>query len=159
RGAVTKTPMLFGDANPGVPGDWIETRSDPKRHDGKAPLRVLLSRHRDNPDLYDEVRGPGGVVEYVETPAFEARLAPLRSLTGVRRKRYLEGSCARAEGAVYEFDRAVHVVPRREVPRSWRAFWSIDFGYTNPFCAQLWRLDEDERLLLTDDVYFSERLG
>jgi hypothetical protein len=42
RGAVTKTPMIFGDCNPAAPGHWIINR---------PTLNVLYSRHEDNPTL------------------------------------------------------------------------------------------------------------
>jgi phage terminase large subunit len=72
----------------------------------------------------------------------------LESLTGVKRRRMLEGIWCTAEGAVYEdFDEEVHVV--YEMPAGWQS-WprvrSIDFGYTNPFCCLWAALDPDGRI-------------
>lgn len=47
RGAVTQTPMLFGDCNPSDPDHWIL-----KRRDANV-LMMLYSHHEDNPSLYD----------------------------------------------------------------------------------------------------------
>lgn len=47
RGAVTATPMLFGDCNPADPEHWIL-----KRAAGGA-LTLLRSAHEDNPALHD----------------------------------------------------------------------------------------------------------
>ena len=140
RGAVTKTPMLFGDCNPGPPGHWILNRSR---------LHILQSTHRDNPEIYDDA----GTL----TDQGRARLEPLEALTGVRRERYLLGKWAQAEGAVYEeFDRAIHVLPA--VPTCVRFVVSIDFGLTNPFSAQLWGLDGDGRMYLVREIYMTGRI-
>lgn len=47
RGAVTTTPMLFGDCNPSDPEHWILERAK------AGALQLLTSRHEDNPSLHD----------------------------------------------------------------------------------------------------------
>jgi phage terminase large subunit len=140
RGAVTKTPMLFGDCNPGPPGHWILSR---------PRLKLLHSTHRDNPEIYDDA---GNL-----TDRGRERLAPLEALTGVRRERYLLGKWKQAEGAVYEeFDRSVHVLDR--APICSRHVVSIDFGLKNPFVAQLWGLDGDGQMYLEREIYRTGRI-
>jgi phage terminase large subunit len=143
RGAVTKYPMLFGDCNPGPSNHWILERA-------KGRLRLLASTHKDNPELYDET---GNI-----TPAGVERLAPLKAMTGVRYERFFEGKWVAATGAVYAFDRAVHLIPRVAMPECSRHIVSIDFGLTNPFVAQLWSIDGDGRMYLSREIYMTGRI-
>jgi phage terminase large subunit len=143
RGAVTKTPMLFGDCNPGPPGHWILERS-------KGRLKLLKSTHKDNPELYDD---EGNI-----TPAGVSRLEPLKAMTGVRYERFFEGKWVAAQGAVYAFDRGVHLISRGAMPVCSRYIVSIDFGYTNPFVAQLWAIDNDDRMYLEREIYHTQRI-
>lgn len=142
RGAVTKTPMLFGDCNPGPSNHWILERA-------KGRLRMLASTHKDNPDLYD---ADGNV-----TPAGIERLEPLKAMTGVRFERFFEGKWVAATGAVYLFDRAVHLIPRSAMPTCSRRVVSIDFGFANPFVAQMWAIDGDGRMYLEREIYMTGR--
>jgi PBSX family phage terminase large subunit len=141
RGAVTDTPMLFGDCNPGPPSHWIINRSS---------LRVLYSKHEDNPTLYTAA---GALTEQGKRS-----LAVLDNLTGVRYKRLRQGLWVAAEGTVYDFDRSVHLIEK--MPRGWEdwpRYRSIDFGYTNPFVCQWWAQDGDGRLYLYREIYMSKR--
>jgi hypothetical protein len=136
--------QLLADTNPDRPQHWIRQRRD------QGKLRLLESRHQDNPALHD---GAGW------TPRGTAYLAILDALTGPRRARLRDGKWVQAEGVVYPaFDRAVHIVAPFAVPRDWTRYWSVDFGYTNPFVCQWWAQDPDGRLYLTREVYMSRRL-
>ncbi|HEX2738451.1 MAG TPA: hypothetical protein VHP57_09975, partial [Acidimicrobiia bacterium] len=142
RGAVTATPMLFGDCNPGHPSHWILQRPS---------LRLLHSKHTDNPTLYDDA----GAI----TPQGERTMAILDSLTGVRFGRLREGKWVAAEGTVYEeFDRSVHVIRRDLMPTPSRYVVSIDFGFTNAFVCQLWAIDNDGRMYLEREIYRTQRI-
>lgn len=142
RGAVTATPMLFGDCNPGPPTHWIL---------GRPALKLLHSRHEDNPTLFDAA----GVV----TDQGRRSLAVLDALTGVRRERLRFGRWVAAEGVVYEqWDRRVHLVDRFEIPAEWRRIRVVDFGYTNPFVCQWWAIDPDGRMYLYREIYMTKRL-
>lgn len=141
RGAVTETPMLFGDCNPGPSTHWIINR---------PALDVLYSRHEDNPTLYDS----GGAI----TAQGKRSIAVLDALTGVRYKRLRLGMWVSAEGTVYDFDRAVHLIDKMpDGWQSWRKVRSIDFGYTNPFVCQWWAVDGDGRMYLYREIYMSGR--
>jgi PBSX family phage terminase large subunit len=141
RGAITKTPMLFGDCNPGPPNHWILHRSR---------LKVLHSKHQDNPDLYDDA----GQI----TVDGDERLATLRALTGVRRDRLFLGKWCAAEGNVYDFDRAIHLVPHFDVPKDWRRVAGVDFGFTNPFAWALFAISPDGDMYLEREIYRSHRI-
>lgn len=142
RGAVTKTPMVFGDCNPGAPSHWIINR---------PTLRVLYSRHEDNPSLYDEGRAL--------TEQGERTMAILDALTGIRHKRLRLGLWVAAEGIVYEeYDRSVHLIDRFSIPKEWRRIRVVDFGFTNPFVCQWWAIDHDSRMYLYRELYKTQAI-
>lgn len=135
-------PQLIGDCNPGPPNHWIKNR---------AELRVIESRHEDNPSLYS-----------VETGAWTAQgertLAVLDALTGVRKERLRYGRWRSVEGAVYEFDRDRHLVDASVVRPEWPRLRSIDFGYINPFVCLWLAIDPDGRLYLYRELYRTKRI-
>lgn len=131
--------------NPASPKHWIRERST----DG--PLRMLHSRHVDNPAYAH----PDGTL----TEKGEGYLGRLRNLTGVRRLRLLDGIWAAAEGVIYEeWDDAIHLVDPFDPPAEWARWWSIDFGYQHPFVCQFWAEDPDGRLWLYREIVYSQRL-
>ena len=132
--------MTFGDANPGPPSHWIKNR---------ATLRVFESRHEDNPTLFD---GKGQI-----TPQGVRSMAVLDALTGVRKERLRFGRWVQAEGTVYQFDAAVHLIDAFPVPKEWRRIRVIDFGYTHPFVCQWWAIDGDGRMYLYREIYMTGR--
>lgn len=135
--------QVFGDCNPDSEMHWILHR--------KA-LKVFYSRHEDNPTLFDQVTG-------VITERGKKTLSTLDALTGVRYKRGRLGLWVGAEGQVYEdFDPAVHLINRFDIPKSWRRFRSIDFGYTNPFVCGWWAVDPDGRMYLYREIYRTRKL-
>lgn len=140
RGAVTETPMLFGDCNPGAPTHWIINR---------PALTVLHSRHEDNPSLYNET----GAL----TAQGERTMMILSNLTGARKQRLHLGLWVAAEGTVYEFNRAIHLIDPFPIPSDWTRFRSIDFGYTNPFVCLWGALDGDGRMYIYREIYMTHR--
>lgn len=137
--------QLLADTNPSHPQHWLKQRCD------RGTTRELLSRHTDNPVLY----GPDGVL----TERGKAYMRKLEQLTGPRRLRLRDGLWVAAEGQVYEgFDPATHVVQPFAIPASWPRFWSVDFGFTNPFVCQFWAEDPDGRLILYREIYRTRRL-
>jgi phage terminase large subunit len=135
--------QVMGDCNPSYPQHWIRNR---------ARLRLFYSRHEDNPTLFDPVTGQ-------ITERGKLTMAALDALTGVRYKRGRLGLWVAAEGQVYEeYDDAVHLVNRFEIPLDWRRFRSVDFGYTNPFSCSWYAMDPDGRLYRYRQIYFTGRL-
>lgn len=99
-----------------------------------------------------------GASQNVHNPEDYERMI-LDQLTGVRRKRLKDGLWVSAEGAVYaDYRYETHVIEPFEIPSDWRRFRSIDFGYTNPFVCQWWAMDNDGRLYLYREIYFSQRI-
>lgn len=83
RGAVTKTPMLFGDCNPADPEHWILHRSQ------AGSLTVLRSQHVDNPSLYED---DGSL-----TQQGQRTMKILQTLTGTRYARLYLGEWVRGD--------------------------------------------------------------
>ena len=144
RGSVVKHPQLVGDANPGGSLHWILERAK------AGSLRLIKSRHHDNPTLYDE----DGKLTFQG----ERSMGILQALTGVRRKRLYEGIWATAEGAVYDtFNSDVHV-KNRDVGEF--KYWGIavDEGYTNPAVILLIGIDNDNRQYIHREFYKTRQL-
>lgn len=136
--------QLFGDTNPDAPEHWI------KQREGRGDLTILESRHSDNPILVDDEGG--------ETERGAAYLARLKRLTGVRKSRLLLGLWVSAEGAIYEeYDPAVHLIDRFEIPEDWPRYWAVDFGFVHPFVLQCWAVDPDGRMYLYRELYGTRR--
>ena len=132
-------PQLWGDCNPGAETHWIRSR---------AGLRLLESRHEDNPALYS---ANGSITE-----RGAATMAILDSLTGLRHKRLRLGLWVSAEGVIYEFTQA-HQVEPFVIPPEWRRFRAVDFGYTHAFVCGFFAEDPDGRLYLYRQIYMTGR--
>lgn len=137
--------QLLADCNPDIPTHWLKKRCD-------AGATVMLHcRHEDNPRLFN----PDGTL----TVEGEAYIKKLDALTGVRKQRLRHGLWVAAEGLIYEgWDDAVHLVDPFPIPAAWTRWWTVDFGYTNPFVLQFWAEDPDGRLYLYREIYRTKRL-
>lgn len=146
RYGVMPYQQLIADCNPDAPYHWLNQRA----LSGK--IVRLVTRHEDNPMLWDAEQGA-----WTERGA--AYIGKLDRLTGVRYKRLRLGLWVAAEGQVYEgWDPAVHVIDPFSIPELWPRFWSIDFGFVNPFVWQFWAMDPDGRLYLYREIYMTGRL-
>lgn len=144
RNGVLPLQRLIMCTNPGPPSHHLKLRADSGR------CRILYSRHEDNPRLYQH----GEWTSYGE-----AYLARLDSLTGPRYQRLRWGNWVSAEGVIYdEWQDAVHIVDRFDIPDSWQRWLSIDMGYTNPTVVQFWAQDPDGRLYLYREIYHTRVL-
>lgn len=64
------------------------------------------------------------------------------------------GEFMRLEGAVWkEFNPEVNIIPSFPIPRAWRKFRAIDYGYANPFCCLWGAQDGDGRLYIYQEHY------
>lgn len=147
--------QLLMDCNPAGDKHWLKLRCD----DGRT--RLIESRHEDNPMLFNE---DGSLTdkgkEYIE--------GILDKLTGVRHSRLRLGLWVSSEGIIYEeFDSTVHVLPwtwtedgqefEFIIPDDWPRYWTIDFGFTNPFVLQCWAQDPDGNFYMYREIYHTER--
>ena len=135
---------VFGDCNPGSRTHWILERAN----EGK--LTLLHSRHEDNPTLFNPATG-------LITPQGKSTLAILDNLTGLRHARLRLGQWVSAEGQIYEYDPAVHLIDPFEMPVSWRRFRCVDFGYHHAFTCNWYACDPDDRLYLYRQIYMTGR--
>ncbi len=71
----------------------------------------------------------------------------------------IEGRFSSYLGAVFKtFNRSVHVVKPRRIPKKWRRFGAIDFGFTNPFVF-LWGAKDDDDNWYIYKEYCKARTG
>ena len=134
RNGVAPYQQLIGDCNPDTEFHWLNQRC----LNGKT--HRILSRHEDNPSI---------------TPEYLERL---QALTGVRKERLYYGRWVSAEGQILEqYDPAVHVIKRSEMPEMRWHFGSIDWGFRAPGCFQVWGVCGDGNLYRHEEWYRTER--
>lgn len=144
RNGVWSRQQLIMCTNPGAPTHHLKQRVDASR------ARILYSTHEDNPRMFDGKRW---------TEYGSAYLARLDSLTGPRYERMRWGKWVSADGLIYEgYNPAIHLVDRFEIPESWTAWVTVDFGFNHPFVAQIWREDGDGRLYLQREIFKTQTL-
>lgn len=138
--------QILADCNPAQPSHWLKRRADSGR------CVMLESRHEDNPRMWDRENNEW-------TPYGKSYIKTLDALSGARFLRLRKGIWAAAEGMVYEdYDPAVHLIDRFDIPASWPRAWVIDFGFTNPFVCQFWAHDPDGRIYRYREFYRTQRL-
>jgi phage terminase large subunit len=147
--------QLLGDCNPSHPTHWLKNRCD------LGQTTMFHSTHEDNPILFADGQ---------MTERGRAYLSKLDRLTGVRHKRLRLGLWVAAEGVIYEEFSGEHMldgIPEEwrkgealdhaGIPISWRRYWAVDFGFTNPFTCQWWTEDHDGRLYMYRELYHTRR--
>lgn len=144
RAGVIVPGLLFGDCNPSQANHWILDRAK------SGALTMLESKHEDNPALYDNA----GLTEQGHNT-----MQSLDALTGVRLLRLRKGQWVNAEGAIYEFNPAVHMIDKLpfDLSEAKTRFRVVDFGFTNPFCCGFFAEDNDGRLYLYRQIYMTGR--
>lgn len=146
RNGVLSYQQQIAACNPAAPTHWLKKRAD-------SGMRSLVSRHKDNPAYVnrDGTYTDAGLA-YIK--------GKLGKLTGVRKLRLGDGLWAAAEGLVYgDFDEEIHYLPA--LPKGseqWTRWWTVDFGYSNPFVCQFWAQDPDGRLYRYREIYRTQRL-
>lgn len=138
--------QLIMDCNPDKEKHFLNRRA------AEGAYLRLISRHEDNPTLWDD-----------KTQQWTERgsryIARLDSLHGVRYLRLRKGKWASAEGMVYEeWNAQQHVIDPHNWFPGWKFYWSVDFGYTHPFVAQLWAVDNGGTLILYREIYRTQTL-
>lgn len=147
RNGVLSYQQLLGACNPAGPKHWLKARAD------RGDLILLNSRHRDNPAYVNE----DGTYTEQGRAYIEGKLG---KLTGVRKLRLGEGKWAAAEGLVYDdWDDEIHYVDALPAgSERWARYWTVDFGFSNPFVCQFWAEDGDGRLYRYREIYRTRRL-
>ncbi len=124
--------LMLGDCNPQGKTHWIINR---------ATVHLLVSRHKDNPTLFD--------ANGVQTQQGEKTLRILNNLSEPRRSRLFLGLWVSAEGAVYkDYDSEKHLIQRFDIPNDWPCIRVIDFGYSNPFVCSWYAFNPRAKYLI-----------
>ncbi len=142
RGHAMPWSQIVADCNPSSPNHWLRRRCLA----GKC--RLVETTHRDNPLLWD--------AELEDWTQFGEKYVEktLGSLTGVRRKRFLEGLWAAAEGLVYpEFERAVVPRPGQTPSPTVISAAALDWGWNDPTAVVVGLLGQDGKLRLVEEIY------
>ena len=135
--------QLIMCTNPGGPSHHLKVRCDAGR------TRMLYSRHEDNPRLFQD----GEWTEYGRT-----YIARLETLVGVRYQRMRWGKWVASENSVFdEFDPAVHVIDRFDIPDEWTRRISVDLGYVHPTAIGWWAEDPEGRLYLYREIFTTRK--
>ena len=137
------SPRMYYTCNPGGVGHgWVKRLFiDRVYRRGERPedYRFIPARIYDNPALI------------TADPEY---LRQLENLPEELRRAYLDGDWDVLAGQFFrEFSRDRHVVEPFELPRWWRRFRSIDWGYNDP-CAVLWHaVDGEGRVYTYRELY------
>ena len=137
--------LIFGDCNPTTPAHWIYKRAT------AGKLTLIPTTHRDNPRFWD--RATGDFTDAGRRYVVER----LGRLTGSRKKRFLEGVWAAAEGLVYDgYDPGTHLLPLGWTPpENWPRVWAIDWGFIDPLVVLFGAVDPAGRVYLYREFYRS----
>lgn len=127
--------QVMSVTNPDNPGHFLNVRFNTERW-----------------DTYRAIKGK--ILAKLLPKAYMKRVNQLR---GVFRKRYKEGLWVGAEGMVYPFDPAVHVIKRFPIPKEWERVVGIDWGTDNPFVCQWWAISPEGVWYLYREMYMSLR--
>jgi phage terminase large subunit len=138
--------QIFCTTNPGGPGHhWVKKRFvdsgfNKTYIDPQGNSRIFIpSKVYDNPTLMET--DPG----YIQM---------LKSLPDELRSAWLEGSWDTFAGQYFkDFNRDVHVVEPFEIPKSWRKYIAIDYGYTAPFAVVWGAIDNDGNVFIYREHY------
>jgi phage terminase large subunit len=145
RAGHTPYAQIIGDCNPGPNSHWILQRKQ------NSNVTFFESRHEDNPTLFNPLTGE-------ITEQGRRTMAVLDSLSGVRYQRLRLGKWVSAEGQIYDnYDAAVHLIDRFDIPNDWRRIRVIDFGLVHPFICQWWAIDGDGRAYRYREIYMTGR--
>lgn len=156
----------IADVNPGPPDHWLNARADAcgnefrtvrtladyvrtqgynrKPRDGK--MKRMVSLHQDNPAYWD-------MEAWDWTENGKLFISELKSMSGHRRKRMLDGLWVAESGVVFpEYDEDVHVIDDFEPPRTWPQILCYDPGYGTT--SVLWlAISPDGGIFAYDQIY------
>ena len=129
---------LWFNCNPAGPEHWFY-----KEWVCKTREKNMLHLHftmADNPGLSPKIRS-----------RYE------QMYTGVFYKRYVLGQWCVAEGLIYRFDPAKHLMTAP--PKTGRYYISVDYGTLNPFSAGLWCVEKGKAYRLREYYYDGRKSG
>lgn len=145
RNAMMPFQFRLAETNPGPKAHYLNQRAI------QGKIRRLKSTHKDNPFLYDAEKGDW-------TPRGKDYMAELRSTHGANYSNLYLGEWVSAAGAVWPmYDESVHVTTREYLPEIEYYMGSMDFGWKNPGCLQVWGVDRQKNIYRVAEVYQTEK--
>lgn len=127
--------QVMSVTNPDRPGHFLNVRFNTERWKGYKAIK-------------------GKILAKLLPKAYMERVNQLR---GVFRKRYKDGLWVGAEGMVYPFDPAIHVIKRFPIPKEWERVVGIDWGFDNPFVCQWWAISPEGVWYLYREIYMTHK--
>jgi phage terminase large subunit len=146
RNRSTRTdfkPRMYYTCNPGGVGhQWVK--------------RLFIDRdYRNNEKAEDYVFIPARVYDNLELmKANPDYIDNLSNLPEDRKKAYLDGDWDALIGQFFtEWNRRKHVCEPFPIPRNWRKFRSMDWGFNDPCCVLWFAVDPDSRIFVYSEIY------
>lgn len=140
------SPRMYYTANPGGVGHaWFKRLFVDRDYRGEelAEDYVFIPAR-----VYDNTVLMTANPEYVRT---------LESLPEDLRRAHLEGDWDAFAGQVFrEFRREVHVCRPFEIPKEWRRWRAIDYGYSAPACCLWLAIAPDETVYVYRELYVTQ---
>lgn len=136
-------PRIYYTCNPGGPGhDYIKRLFiDRKFQEGENPddYVFIQAKLTDNTVLME--RDPG-------------YMSKLKALPEHLRRANLDGDWDALENQYFpEFRRDVHVIEPFPIPREWRRFRAMDWGFNDPCCVLWFAIAPDSHLYVYREIY------
>ncbi len=144
RNARMPFQQAIADCNPSYPGHWLNRRA------AQGSMQRLVSCHQDNPFLWDQGHG-------CWTAEGEKYMATLGRLSGVTRRRLLDGHWAAPEGLVYPMG-PEHILPNtnpKPPQPPVRVCAGVDWGFHEPTAMVVGVLCADDCLYVVEEYYQS----
>ncbi len=163
RNDVVPYNQIIGDTNPWTPDHWVYQSYM------KGTITMIDTTHEDNPVLYETAKYDKYNTELWPDISPDGRtgkwtekglkyIGKLNKLSGPKLQRLRYGKWTSAEGLVYEdFDPAKHICKLEKLPEEWPRYWSVDFGWNDPFVWQQWAVNDDI-MYLEYEFYHTEIL-
>ena len=143
------SPRIFAPANPGGPGhSWVKNRFRCTQKPGKAfrddqgQVRLFIpAKLADNPHL--------DKTDYRKT---------LEALPDQLRRAWLDGDWDTLSGQFFtEFNRTIHVIEERPIPKYWKRYTAMDWGYRpDPWVCLWFAVDESGHEYLYRETHGNE---
>lgn len=149
-------PQMKSATNPGGIGHlWVKKRFI----DNALPNKLIKRKHPQTLTEYSTQYIPAKVYDnkyLVENdPSYINRL---EMLPEEERKALLEGDWNVFKGQFFkEWRDEIHVLEPFKIPKGWKIFRAIDWGYRNPTCVVWLAVDNDGRMYVFKELYVSEK--
>lgn len=144
--------------SPGADPDWVRKKFiDP--HPAGRKVLVRYGTRRDGTRFRKtHMYMPGKLSDNPNREFAHDYEASLLDLPEHIIRAYLDGDWYYQSGAFFggAWDSRIHVMRPFQIPRHWRVFRSMDWGYRLPGCVHWWAIDDDGGLICFEEFKFQE---